>query len=637
MAGGCNRETGKLPVLMGWWQQGWLPGLLLAVATLLAYQPAWHAGFIWDDDVYVTRNRLLTAPDGLKRIWFSLDAPSQYCPLVYTSFRLERPFWGLNPAGYHLVNILLHAANALLVWRLLQRLAVPGAWLAAALFALHPVHVESVAWITERKNVLSLLFYLLALLAWVDFIEEQPRRLWRYYVQAVVFYSLALFSKTTACMLPAALALVLWLKHKPIGRSRLLQLVPFVTLGLGMGLLAMWWERYHQGTGGKLFAFGWLERLLIASRAAWFYAGKLVWPANLMFSYPRWTINPGSLLAYVWLVAGAGLGVGVFLTRRHVGRSVETAAAFYLATLSPLLGFIMLYTFRYTFVADHYQYVASIGPLALVAAGITAGLGVFGKAKPWAVVVLCTLLLPVLGWLTWRQCEMYANAETLYRATIAHNPTSFMAHNNLGTALLRRGQTDEALAQFQQVLELQPDYEVGYYNRGHALLRKGRLDDALVQFQKAVALKPDYAGAHNNLANIYLSKGQPRDAITHYELALRFRPKNADIANNLAWLLATCPDATLRNGPRAIELAQQAERLSGGRDPVYIATLAAAYAETEQFFESLETAQRALQVACLQHNTALAAALSRQIGLYQAGTPLRDRSRTNAPAGQDTP
>ena len=209
-------------------------GLLLVAATILAYQPAWHAGFIWDDDDYVTNNPLLTAPDGLKRIWFSLDSPSQYFPLVYTTFRLERALWGLNPSGYHWVNILLHAANALLVWRLLRRLNVPGAWLAAAIFALHPVNVESVAWITELKNVQSMFFCLLALLAWVEFVEERP--CWRWYGLALMFYALALFSKTTACTLPAALLLILWLKRKPINRPRLAQCsLPGVGRGDGIG------------------------------------------------------------------------------------------------------------------------------------------------------------------------------------------------------------------------------------------------------------------------------------------------------------------------------------------------------------------------------------------------------------------
>jgi len=248
-------------------------------------------------------------------------------------------------------------------------LSVPGAWLAAAIFALHPVEVESVAWITERKNVLSLFFCLLALLSWVEFIQERPGRYWRFYIMALIFYALALFSKTTACTLPVALWLILWWKKDPIDWRRLAQVVPFLVLGVGMGLLTVWWERYHQGTGEKLFAFGWLERVLIASHAVWFYAGKLLWPVNLMFSYPRWTIDPASPLAYGWLAAGAGLCAVICFARRHLGRGIEVAVLFFVATLSPLLGFIMLFTFRYTFVADHYQYVASIGLMALAAGG----------------------------------------------------------------------------------------------------------------------------------------------------------------------------------------------------------------------------------------------------------------------------
>jgi len=352
----------------------WLLGLILVVATVVAYQPALRGSFIWDDDVYVTKNPLLMAPDGLWRIWFLLDSPSQYFPLTYTTFYLERPFWGLNPAGYHFVNLLLHCANALLVWRLLKRLAVPAAWLAALIFALHPVEVESVAWITERKNVLMAFFFFLTLLAWLKFIEEKSARPWRFYVLALVFYALALFAKTTACTLPAALLLILWLEKRPIGRWRLAQVAPFVAMGVGMGLVTIWWEHHHQGTEGKLFTIPWLERGLIASRAVWFYAGKLLWPANLAFSYPRWTISASDPAAYVWALATAALGVAIWFGRRWTGRSVEVAAAFFGATLSPVLGFIMLYTFYYSFVADHYQYVACLGPIALAAAGIERGL-----------------------------------------------------------------------------------------------------------------------------------------------------------------------------------------------------------------------------------------------------------------------
>src|SRR5947207_13341839 len=343
--------------------------LLLATVTILAYRPAWHGGFLWDDDAYVANNELLTAPDGLRRIWFSFESPSQYFPLVYTTFRIERALWGLNPFGYHWVNLLLHVANALLVWRLLVRLKVPGAWLASAIFALHPVQVESVAWITERKNVLMGFFFLLTLRGWIEFVDEQTKRRWLYYGLALVLYALALFSKTTACTLPAALLLILWLQGQRINQRRLLQLVPFVVLALGMGLLTVWWERYHQGTHGPMFAISPLERLLIASRAILFYLGKLFWPSNLTFIYPRWHIAPNNLPNYAPFLGIGGLGAAIYLTRRYLGRGVENAMLFFGATLGPVLGFIMLYTFRYTFVADHYQYLASIGPITLVCAG----------------------------------------------------------------------------------------------------------------------------------------------------------------------------------------------------------------------------------------------------------------------------
>src|SRR2546421_3846463 len=258
---------------------------LLAVAlcalTILAYRPSWNGGFVWDDDRYVTHNSLLTAKDGLQRIWFSLDAPSQYFPLSYTILRAERALWDLNTTGYHWVNIFYHAANALLLWRILVRLKVPGALLAAAIFALHPVQVESVAWITERKNVLMGLFFLLTLLGWVAFVDERTKRRWLWYAVALVFYLLALSAKATACTLPAALLLILWLQKKPINKWRLFQILPFFFLAIGMGMLAVWWERYHQGTSRALFTFLTpTERILVASRAVWFYLSKLIWPSQ---------------------------------------------------------------------------------------------------------------------------------------------------------------------------------------------------------------------------------------------------------------------------------------------------------------------------------------------------------------------
>lgn len=514
--------------------ENWIWGLLLAVATVVVYQQAWHAGYIWDDDIYVTENKLLTAPDGLSRIWFSLDSPSQYFPLVYTSFRLEHALWGLHPAGYHWVNILLHTVNALLVWRLLGLLRVPGAWLGAALFALHPVQVESVAWITERKNVLMGLFFLLALLAWTKFVETSSRQRWNYYGLALLFYALALFSKTTACTLPAALLLILWLKETRINWRRLLEIAPFVVLGIAMGLVSVWWERYHQGTQGELFEIGLPERFLVAGRALWFYAGKLLWPINLAFSYPRWTVSAGNPLDYAGLLATAAAAALIYFARNYLGRGPEVAALFFVATLSPLLGFIMLYTFRYSFVADHYQYLASIGPLALVAAGITRAFDLLGEKRRFLQVAFSGALLGSLGLLSWRQCAMYTDSDTLWWTTLSKNPDSWMAHNNIATSLARNGRVDEAIAHFNRTFELNPGHDDAHYNLANVFRRLGRVDEAIVEYEKAVAINPRNALAHYNLAAMLGQKGRVDEALAHYEKSVAINPRNVDAQYNLA-------------------------------------------------------------------------------------------------------
>jgi len=541
--------------------------LSLAAATIMAYRPAWNGGFLWDDDAYITNNELLTAPNGLRRIWLSFDSPSQYFPLTYTSFRIERALWGLNPSGYHWTNIFLHVANALLVWRLLARLKLPGAWLAAAIFALHPVQVESVAWITERKNVLMGFFFLLTLFAWIAFTDESTRRPWRFYVLAMILYALALSAKTTACTLPAALLLILWLQKKPIGKRRLIQILPFLILGFSMGLVAVWWERYHQGTHGPLFALSSLERTLVASHAVWFYLGKLLCPSNLIFIYPKWTIAATRALDYTWLLAGVALCFAIYLARRYLGRGVEVAAVFFVATLSPVLGFIMLYTFRYTFVADHYQYLACIAPIALFSAGTARLADVFTRARPF-ILSAAACAAAVLWALTWRQSAMYGDIEALWRTTLAKNPNCWMAHNNLGIVLFQKGEIDEAVSHYRITLNLQPDFWDADYNLGTALLKKGeideaiayctravtiapndpdaqvalgnslaqkeRVDDAIAHYKKALAIRPDYFIAHYALGHIFLEKGEIDAAVFHSRAAVSIQPQNADAHTNLA-------------------------------------------------------------------------------------------------------
>src|SRR4029077_9312978 len=334
----------------------------------------------------------------------------------------------------------------------LARLKVPGAWLAGAIFALHPVQVESVAWITERKNVLMGFFFLLTLLAWIAFVDGRTKRPWLFYVLALILYLLALSAKTTACTLPAALFLILWLQKKRISWERIFQVLPFFLFGTPSGLLAIWWERYHQGTSRAIFTFlSPIERLLVASRAIWFYLSKLPWPSNLTFIYPRWDIAPTHLLNYAWLLAGVIVCGTIYFLRRYMGRSVEVAAGFFIATLSPVLGFIMLYTFRYTFVADHYQYLACIGPIALVSAGLVKLTNTLGYG-PRFLSALGILIFSVLGLLTWRQSASYRDSETLWRTTIDRNPGCWMAENNLATALLEGGDIDGATAHLEKSL-----------------------------------------------------------------------------------------------------------------------------------------------------------------------------------------
>jgi tetratricopeptide (TPR) repeat protein len=527
----------------------------LCLLTTLIYRPAWHGAFIWDDDQYVTHNHLLTAPDGLRRIWFSLDAPSQYFPLAYTVLRIERSLWGLNPTGYHWVNIFLHLGNAFLVWCILARLTVPGARLAGAIFALHPVQVESVAWISELKNLLMGFFFLLTLLGWIEYVDARNKRRQVLYISALALYLLALFAKSTACTLPAALLLILWLKKKPIGRRALVEIIPFVLLAFGVGLVAVWWEKYHQGTR-MLVSLAPIDRLLVASRAVWFYLSKIFWPSDLTFIYPQWQIDATNPVAYLWLIAALAFAVMIYYGRQFYGRSVEVAALFFVTTLGPLLGFIMLYTFRYTFVADHYQYLACIGPIALASAGL-AILGRSSRNFHWLVTAGGGTVLICLSLLTWRQSATYRDMETLWRTTIARNSSCWMAYNNLGVVHMGNGEIDTAISKYEQSLALHPDYPEARYNLGSALLQKGRTEEAIRQCEQALNLQPNDPDAHVVLGNAFMAKQDFDRAISQYERALTLRPEDPNAHYNLG--IALEEKGETERAAREYEKARESE------------------------------------------------------------------------------
>jgi tetratricopeptide (TPR) repeat protein len=722
------KKTGHAPGGSHFRLQQWLVAAALLAAVLVVYQPVWQGGFIWDDDAHVTCPELRSW-QGLRHIWFTVGTTAQYYPLLHSAFWVEHKLWGDATLGYHLVNILLHAAAAVMVALILRRLSIPGAYLAAALFALHPVHVESVAWITEQKNTLSAVFYLAAMLVYLRF-DRERKYLW--YFGALALFILGLLSKTTAATLPAALLVIFWWRRGRLSwRRDVLPLVPFFVLGLTAGLFTAWVERKLIGAEGAAFELTIVERCLLAGRAIWFYLGKLFWPTELIFIYPRWHVSQAVWWQYLFPLAALLLLAGCWALRRR-WRGPLAGLLFFVGTLLPALGFCNVFPFLYSFVADHFQYLASLGVIALVAAGATL---LLARWRPWTRRVgyaACLVVVAILAGLTRQQSRMYADVETLYQATIDENPGCWMAYNNLanawagrgrlneaianyrkalairpdygnacvnlGVALERQGRVDEAIAQYRKALSITPDFVNAYVDLGAALERQGRLDeavaqyrqalkvdsdcvgayvnlgvvlrrqgrfdDAIVQYQKALAIKPNYAEAHVNLGAVLGWQGKFDEAAAHFRQALEINPSHASARQNLdlilsdrqqvvqglarqralilqhphdvpllndtAWILATSPHTSVRNGPEAVELAQRAWTLSDGREPAILGTLAAAYAEAGRFPEAVETARKAIALARQQKKHGLTASINAKLPLYQAGTPYRQAQSSTA-------
>jgi len=514
-------------------RRDWLFGAGLLVAVVLVYQPAWNGGFLWDDAAHLTRPELRSW-GGLWRIWFDPGATQQHYPLVHSAFWVQHRLWGEGPVGYHLVNIVLHAAVALLAASTLRRLSVPGAWLAAAIFALHPVHVESVAWISELKNTLSAALYLGAALAWLRF--EEKRELGPYAL-ALGLFVLALCSKTVIATLPAALLLAGWWRRGGLSwREDVRPLLPFFVLGAAAGLFTAWVERRLVGAEGAPFELSVLERALIAGRASWFYLGKLVWPANLTFIYPRWHVDRAVWWQYLY-PAAALLALATLWAVRKRWRGPLSGALFFVGTLVPALGFVNVYPFLFSFVADHFQYLASLGAIA-PAAALATRLAERGRSlNRLTGHALCTAAVVALAVLTWKQAHLYADAETLYRATIRANPGCWMAYSNLAGALIARGRTGEARALIERALELRPDYPEAHNNLGLVLAGEGRAAEAIAHYRAALRLDPTYAEAHNNLGFVLASRGEVDAAIAHYRTALENGFEAAGVHYNLAMAL----------------------------------------------------------------------------------------------------
>lgn len=601
-------------------------GLVLVAMTLLAYLPATTAGYIWDDDYYVYDNPTLKDAGGLGRIWLEPGATPQYYPLVHSTYWIEYRMWGAKPGGYHVVNILLHGLGAVLLWRLLSRLAVPGAWVAAAVFAVHPINVESVAWITERKNTLSGVFYLASALAFLGWrLPRGPETRgspWRY-LAALVFFLCALLSKTVTASLPAALMLVLWWKSGRITMRDVRALAPLVVLGIAFGAMTVWMERQTVGAVGAAWDHTLLERCLIAGRALWFYAGKLVFPSPLVFVYPRWHIDAGQWWQYLFPAAAVAVVVALWLARRRIGRGPLAAVLFFAGTLVPALGFFNVYPMRFSYVFDHFQYLAGIGIVTLiVGAGFAAAtrLGAQGRA---AAAGGSALILVVLGMLTWRQSFIYADEETIWRDTLARNPEAWIAHTNLGFIRMNQGRLAEAIDHSRASLRIYPDGADANANLGIALHLTGDHAEALEHLRAALRGKPTNIQAHYFAALALVWLGRPDEAIEHLREAIRINRRWPAPLMAAAWILATHADEAIRQPDEAVRLALAAAALRENEDSRTLDTLAAAYAAAGQFDRAAEAATRALGIARAAGDVQHADEIRARLALYERGQPYR--------------
>ena len=503
----------------------WLWGFFLLVFIFTAYQPAWNGKPIWDDNHHITRSNLRSI-DGLTRIWTQLGATQQYYPLVHTVFWIEYHLWSDSTLGYHLINILLHFISALLLVCILRRLAIPGAWFVAAIFALHPVQVESVAWITELKNTLSGVFFLSAALAYLIFDKERKKKL---YAIAIGLFVLGLFSKSVIATLPVSLLAVFWWRRGRIDwKNDVVPLLPFFAVGISYGLFTAWVEHKYIGADGDAFTLTIIERCLIAGRAIWFYLVKILLPTNLIFIYPHWNVSQAIWWQYLFPIATLIL-VSVLWTLRKRSRAPLAAFICFVATLFPVLGFFNVYPFRFSFVADHFQYLGCIIPIALFV-GSASAISLF---KGNIQLVFYTIVLMTLGGLTWKQSALYADGETLYKAVIDKNTDCWMAYNNLGVLLQKTRPADEAIAYYQKALQINPNYAEAYNNLGNALSQIGRTDEGITYLQKALEINPNYAEAHSNLGILLEKSGRIHEAIDHYRKALEIKPGIAEAYNNL--------------------------------------------------------------------------------------------------------
>ena len=596
---------------------------------MLVYLPALRGGFIWNDADYVTRGELQSL-GGLTRIWFEVGATEQYYPLLHSFFWLQHQLWGDAPCGYHLVNVLMHAGCAMLLAMIVARLfadrsdhaalsphplvapsredrsSIP--LLAGLIFALHPVYVESVAWISEQKNTFSLFWYLLAGLIYLRWQNargraeappqpypqtsiaagssafakptadksSQPYLWWRQpaYWLATGCFILALLAKSLTASLPCALLVVTWWRTGRLGRSTWVPLIPWVVLGAVAGAFTGWVEHSYIGAKGEDYALSFVARGVLAGRVIWFYLAKYAWPADLSFIYPRWEIDASQ--AWQWLFPLGAMAL-LFVLWRFRGRARGPLAGYllFVGSLVPTIGFFNVYAFKFSYVADHWNYLPSLALAVMaawggvemaarfagrardsVAAGMAENCGGERSRRPTGWILVAGVGLAALGFYASRQIAPYRELETFYREGLRRNSDSWMMHQNLGVLLVQTERVPEAIPHFVRELELRPREAEGENNYGVALAKLGKSAEALVHFERAVQLKPKYAEAWLNVGIARRDLGQIVTAVTALEEVIRLQPLAAEAFFELGTI-----DAEAGRIPAAIARFEQALKI----------------------------------------------------------------------------
>jgi tetratricopeptide (TPR) repeat protein len=602
---------------------------LISAAVFFVYRPALHGGFVLDDDVLLTQNSLLKSSRGLYQIWFT-TAPVDYWPVMASSFWFEWRLWGDDPTGYHITNLALHIAESLLVWLILWRLRIAGAFLAAIVFALHPVNVESVAWIAQRKNLLAMLFFLLSILSFVIGEDRRasagrtPQRFLNFWDGlSLVTFVMAMLSKGSVVVLPVVLLLIIWWR-RPLAKWDFARMAPFFVVGGFLTLLNMWFQTH----GAQAFArnVGFIERTLGAAAVIWFYLGKALLPINLAFVYPQWYIHADELRWWLPLAAVIAATAALWSQRhRPWGSAALLAWAYFCVSLAPVMGFADIAFMNYSLVADHYQHLAIIGPIALAAAAWSYVSSQTTAGGHLAAIVVASSAVVALACLTLNQSRIYEGPFTLYEATLAANPNAWLAHDELGNTLIKANRPDEAIAHFNRSLQLNPQQPKVHNNIGIALVKMGKLQEAQQQFEQALHLQPDFAEAQHYLGLVLMQIHQPDEAIAHFRRAIELKENYPEAYDSLGQALLE-----MDRVEAAILCFEQSCHLDPDNADAR-AELAISYKRVGRLDDATRAAQQALELARSQGKTMLLEQLEKWLKMNRPQpSPPPAESKTSA-------